>query len=824
MQRELGYLVVAGAAGAFVLAPSGLHDFPLDPRLVPVSVGFAVLWTGFRLGRFVAACRRWQRWRRSPPWSFEAADLPFEGACRRLPRGLAWQLYRLLAAAAPPDGPPGVWDCLAAGLTYRPWLSHRTSRWLGGRVYRDRGVFLGRAFRWSRGHTQELEDYLHRSSASLPTGRDGRGGYPALYAVGLKDEQPLVLPWSELVGHVLVGGTTRSGKTRLLEIILCEAIRGPGTVIVMDPKGDRELLVRTASQARRLGHPFAFFSPAFPAESASFNPFSACENTTELAERVQVLMPGGGRMANDPFFVEYPLAFVQHVGEAQQALGEDWTIERLNALTTLEPPFERLIARYLHEVILDGDGDPEPLEKLVEAYEALTPEARGGIAADRLLVADKLVEARRMEREHFQKVTANLVPAFRGVSGGDMDRLLSSDAPDLTWEGIVANRTVVYFSMNSLMYGEVANRIGRVILQDLIGFLGRRYAYDGAADMSPLTVLIDEFSNVAYGGFIDALNKGGGAKAQFMLAMQSLADPEAAMGRDGTQRVLDNLNTRVWFRLTDDATAKLATEGLGLTTIGREDISHSLSYGGERATSGGARGAMAYAQRPLVRPEWVTALPRGEAFVRSRGENWKLRVPMLAPVGERELRAITHQHGLHEVLGNSRKAKRQARMKLPVWLRSQFPSRPPFRLPSWLLRRRAAAVAWVLRQRPVVVAASWLSALRKLVLAIRRLLQAFRQPPGHGVPVVPAMPGSAPERPGIFSMDEEIDEAGMETLAGHGGDGPSNEPPERPDDTSVAEDVDEETLEGPAGHGVAALAVEDGGDDSSSGVKTRREG
>ena len=786
MQKEVGYLVVAIAASGFVLAPSGFHDFPLDPRLVPVTACFAALWTGLRLGRFAGACARWRRWRRSPPWSFEAVDLPFESTHRLLPYGLAWRLYRLLFATAPPDAPPGLWDCLAAGLTYRPWLSHRTSRWLAGRVYRDRGIFLGRAFRWSRGHTQELEDYLHGSSASLPTGKDGRGGYPALHAVGQNEEQPLVLPWSELVGHVLIGGTTRSGKTRLLEVILCEATRGPGTVIVMDPKGDRELLVRTASQARRLGRPFAFFSPAFPAESASFNPFSACENTTELAERVQVLMPGGGRMANDPFFIEYPLAFVQHIGEAQQALAEDWTIERLNALTTLEPPFERLIARYLHEVIFGGGRDPQAMEKLTGAYETLTPDERSEIAADRLLVADKLVEARRMEREHFQKVTANLVPAFRGVTGGDMDRLLSSDAPDLTWDGIVANRTVVYFSMNSLMYGEVANRIGRVILQDLIGFLGRRYAYDGAEDMSPLTVLIDEFSNVAYGGFIDALNKGGGAKAQFMLAMQSLADPEAAMGRDGTQRVLDNLNTRVWFRLTDDATAKLATEGLGLTSIGREDISHSLSYGGARATSGGARGAMAYAERPLVRPEWVTALPRGEAFVRTRGENWKLRVPMLSPVGERELRAISRQYGLHEVLGNPDKVKRQVRMKLPLWLRCQLPSRSPFRLPSWLQRRRAA-VGWALQQRPVVVAASGLSALREL-------LQAFRQPPGHGVPVAPALEGGTTEGEGIFGADHEVGEARMETFAGHGG------------------------------GGVAAIAGEDGGDDSSSGVKTRREG
>ena len=191
------------------------------------------------------------------------------------------------------------------------------------------------------------------------------------------------------------------------------------------------------------------------------------------------------------------------------------------------------------------------------------------------------------------RVTANLVPAFRGVTGGEMDALLSSSEPELTWDGVVEDRKVVYFAMSSLMFGEVANRIGRVIVQDLIGFLGRRYAFDDPAKMTPLTILIDEFSNVAYPGFIDALNKGGGARANIMLAMQSLADPEASMGKDGTQRVLDNLNTRIWFRLTDDATAKLAVEGLGTTSVGREDISHSLSFGGGSATSGGARGGHA---------------------------------------------------------------------------------------------------------------------------------------------------------------------------------------------------------------------------------------
>ena len=211
----------------------------------------------------------------------------------------------------------------------------------------------------------------------------------------------------------------------------------------------------------------------------------------------------------------------------------------------------------------------------------------------------------------------------------------------------------------------MANRIGRVILQDLIGFLGTRYAFEDPAKMKPLTILIDEFSNVAYPGFIDALNKGGGAKANIMLAMQSLADPEAAMGKDGTQRVLDNLNTRIWFRLTDDATARLAVEGLGMTSVGREDISHSLSFGGGSGTSAGSRGAMQYVDRSLVRPEWVTGLPRGEAFVRTRGENWKVRVPLLRPVGKKEIQEVAKRYGLEGVFADL-KERRERQQVQPV--------------------------------------------------------------------------------------------------------------------------------------------------------------
>ena len=510
MKTEAGLLVAAASVSGVMFVPmvGPWHwgaEF-LDSRIQMYAAGFGVVWTGYRSFVFWRAWRRWSSWRRPASWSVKPTELHIESARGRLPRVFALEFHSYLR---------------------RTWAK---------RLYADKGILIGRGFRWGPEHTQELEDHLQGGQA-LPVGRDVRGGHPALHAVGKKSERPLVLPWSELVGHVLIGGTTRSGKTRLLELIVAEAIRGPGTVIIIDPKGDAELLIRTAAECYRMGREFAFFSPAHAEQSASFNPFSMCKTTTELAARVQALMPGGGGMAKgDPFFTEYPLAVVERLGAAQHAVGDGWTIEGLYAVTTMVPPFDDLVARYLYRVLGGRDNHTPPLEEVMEEYAA-----KRRVKQDPL--ADALVDDKEKPRDHFVQVTANLVPAFRGVTGDKMAGLLSSEDPDLTWDGVVEQRKVVYFAMSSLLYGEVANRIGRVILQDLIGFLGRRYAEDDPARMTPLTILVDEFSNVAYPGFIDALNKGGGAKANIMLAMQSLADPEAAMGKDGTQRVLDNLNT-----------------------------------------------------------------------------------------------------------------------------------------------------------------------------------------------------------------------------------------------------------------------------------------
>jgi conjugal transfer pilus assembly protein TraD len=551
--------------------------------LQPLTQGILVAWTLWRLGHLAHTWADRCRWRRAPSWQLTTGDLPLAPTPHGVPRGV-----RRLCQCA------GAWP--------------------------HAGLFLGRAFRWTAHHTQTLALALARDGA-LPVANDARGGSPALHAVGRRHERPLVLPWSDLTGHVLVAGTTRSGKTRCLELLVTEAIRAPGAVVVVDPKGDAEFLVRCAWEAERQGRPFALFTPAFPTLSATFNPLETATTPAEVGARVQALMPGGGEKRGAPFFTEYPLAVLERVAAAQATLGQRWTLDGLAPPTVLRPHMEALLMAYLQHLL--GPPVVRPtLQGLSGAYR------RRGLGDP---IADALLDDLEKPRDHFQKVTANLIPAFRGVTGAPFGHLLSTLPADLTWEGIVAREQVVYFALSSLLLGEIANRIGRVILQDLTGYLGRRYAYDDVRTACPITVVVDEFSTVAYPLFVDAVNKGGGAQARFILAMQSLADPEVTMGREQAQRLLDNLNTQIWFRLADARTAETATAGLGECTVVVPEEGAGLAYGELGRLVGSVNRHLKQQASPLLRPDWLLALPRGEAVVRRTGEVWKLRVPLLTP-------------------------------------------------------------------------------------------------------------------------------------------------------------------------------------------------
>jgi type IV secretory pathway VirB4 component len=67
------------------------------------------------------------------------------------------------------------------------------------------------------------------------------GGQAFLHGLGNKDV-PIFIPQHLRTGHMFVVGTTRVGKTRLASILINQDIRNGDAVIVIDPKGDLELV------------------------------------------------------------------------------------------------------------------------------------------------------------------------------------------------------------------------------------------------------------------------------------------------------------------------------------------------------------------------------------------------------------------------------------------------------------------------------------------------------------------------------------------------------------------------------------------------------
>lgn len=238
-------------------------------------------------------------------------------------------------------------------------------------------MFLGRGFWWEPHHTQRLymarwPQHRHlraRNDRYLWARRFARqhplnpitkvlnwpspwnpfaplppvGGDPAIHGIE-PDEHDVWSTRQERVGHTLVLGTTRVGKTRLAELLITQDIRAGNVVIVFDPKGDVELLKRMYAEAKRAGRlqDFYFFHLGYPDISNRYNPIAAIGRVTEVATRVANPLPGEG---NSAAFKQFVWLYVNIIARAATALGLAASYELIYRYAA---DLDSLASQYLH--------------------------------------------------------------------------------------------------------------------------------------------------------------------------------------------------------------------------------------------------------------------------------------------------------------------------------------------------------------------------------------------------------------------------------------------------------------------------------------------
>jgi conjugal transfer pilus assembly protein TraD len=198
--------------------------------------------------------------------------------------------------------------------------------------------------------------------------------------------------------------------------------------------------------------------------------------------------------------------------------------------------------------------------------------------SERSKVIDAQLRTFRHPREHYQKITANLLPILSMLTSGSLGRSLSPDPfdpddcrPIMNMEKIVRGGHVLYMCLDSLPDPAVASAIGAIFLADLSAFAGMRYNLGGDRRIS---VFVDEVANVINQPLIEILNKGAESGIHTTCAMQTIADLAKRLGSEAAARqALGNLNNLLALRSKDRPTQDFIVETFGKTAI------HTLRVG-----------------------------------------------------------------------------------------------------------------------------------------------------------------------------------------------------------------------------------------------------
>jgi len=560
-----------------------------------------------------------------------------------------------------------------------------------------RKYYLGQGFRWSQLHTQRLRDTrrpeiqrfidpgkAYRAARRFENAVEGSpilsllakatsarawwnpvaplpalGGDPHIHAVSLHEE-PVYTDLAERAGHLVVYGTTRVGKTRLLEIGATQDIHRGDVVIVIDPKGDAELMRRCYAEAWRAGRldNFYLFHLGFPGVSSRYNAIGNFSRITQVATRLTNPLPSTG---NSAAFREFCWRFANIIARAISALGRKPVYrEVLYSINDIEPLFLEYSRHWLarsgptdweHELaairtrVGAQRSVPRHLEgRSAEAIAVLQFLRRHGIHEP---VLEALSSVFKYDRTYFDKLVSSLGPLLEKLTTGPVADLLSPDYFDIAdprpifdWQKVIRQGGIVYVGLDALTDAAVAMAVGNSMFSDLVSVAGEIYKH---GQDRKVCLHLDEFSDLAGDEFVPMANKIGGAGFQLNIYTQTSADLEARLGsRAKAEQVIGNLNTIVMFRVKNVATAEQLTQGLP-----EVDVAALTAVSGATDASADGSGIdfvsrnedrIATQTVPLVSPADVMALPKGQAFaLLEGGQLWKVRMPLLDPMGDTHL-------------------------------------------------------------------------------------------------------------------------------------------------------------------------------------------
>jgi conjugal transfer pilus assembly protein TraD len=348
----------------------------------------------------------------------------------------------------------------------------------------------------------------------------------------------LTFPDSFRKGHFWCFGTTRVGKTRIMENMAEQDIRKNYNLAIIDPKGDNDLftkIVQVAMETKRMDD-LILVTPVYPKYSAIIDPLACYFMPEELVGHIV----SGVEVSGDARFF-YNIAY-------------EISLIIVQAFLIMARHENRKPSFNLSHV--KSKIDRAGLESLKSEIDSIDDE-------EARQLSQEMAQIIQSPQDYYAKVTSSLRTALTELTSGNIGKIVGKADENRFIKRLENGQGVIMVvQLGALLTRQAAYTVGKVILSMIQSFVGRVFHSKGSVSPS-LCVYIDEAQNVLYYGIEELFAKAGGAGVWMHAFCQSKSQIDAALGEDYGNAILDNCNTKMYLRVPDVDTAAYVAEHFG---------------------------------------------------------------------------------------------------------------------------------------------------------------------------------------------------------------------------------------------------------------------
>lgn len=555
-------------------------------------------------------------------WAFAAIWMTGVAIAFNAPKG-SLILCAVLALAV------GVWRLIQANvlIKYKLALTNQDVTIMSALTLKRQmpklgnNLWLGKGYQWEPRHTQRSYEISKRNLDEVyppmwwmklrGIKKDPRTakGLPWIHGLDMGHEGDVLLPFETLKGHCAIIATTGAIKTRLAALVIFQlALRGD-CVIVIDPKGDKDLKEICRQAAILAGKPerFLMLHPAFASESVRLDLIKNWDRVSQVASRITMVLDSSG----DDNFKQFCWMAVHRITSAMKYIGRRvsvytlktamesrTTVEQLTLLAMRKfftedcPQLQEALEKQLNANASQGGkpvkggvetSSPE-LAAMIKVFQDAVPETPEQARASGLPLKPEelrgLVSILEANREWFGKMIVSITPLLTKLTTDDLKGLLSPDYDDINdhrpimdGKRIVEGNHILYIGTDTLADSSVGEAISTMALAEMSAVAAEIYNHGGPSDTGDeprrVHVVVDEWGDAVCAPLIQQANKGRGAGFFIWALGQTFSDLVDKFGGNAprAKRFIGNMNNLIVGATQDPDTMNLIIEKLGETSV-----------------------------------------------------------------------------------------------------------------------------------------------------------------------------------------------------------------------------------------------------------------